>query len=64
MLNVAQKLPDDDLAYWKQRAEEELEFAAKAGHPNAIKAHHMLADYYLERVNRLLLGKKPVMLVR
>lgn len=40
----------DDLGYYHQRAEAELERASKSECPRAVKAHYTLAGYYLDRV--------------
>ena len=36
--------------YLTQRAEAELELAQTATHPAAVKAHYLLAGYYLDRI--------------
>lgn len=45
---------DDFLAetqnYLEKRAEAELDLAQSATHPAAVKAHYMLAGYYLDRL--------------
>lgn len=41
---------DDDLQYYYRRAETELERAQTAVDPAAVKAHYLLAGYYLDRV--------------
>jgi hypothetical protein len=41
---------DEDLAYFEKRAEIELDLAQKAGHVNAVRAHYMMAGFYLDRV--------------
>src|SRR5689334_19497171 len=43
---------DDDLTYYRQRAEREKELARQAHHPNAVRAHTMLAGYYAEMVEK------------
>ena len=40
----------DDIGYYRQRAEIELELAQRATKPEVVKAHFLLADAYLERV--------------
>lgn len=40
----------DESAYLYQRAEQELELAQRSEHAAAVKAHYMLAGYYLDRV--------------
>ena len=42
-------MPDDDRDYFRERAEAELEAAVKAGHPDAARAHYLLAGFYLDR---------------
>jgi hypothetical protein len=42
---------DDDLEYFEQRAESEIELASKAIHPTAVRAHYLLAGFYLDRVH-------------
>ena len=37
-----------DLAYYRQRAEVEIEAANHARHPDAARAHYWLAAYYLD----------------
>ena len=37
--------------YYQERAETELELAQTAGHANAVRAHYLLAGYYLDRVH-------------
>jgi hypothetical protein len=41
--------PQDD-SYLHDRAEAELKRAQQAEHPAAVKAHYMLAGYYLDRL--------------
>lgn len=40
-----------DQHYYYDRAEQELEMAQKASCPEAVKAHYMLAGFYLDRVH-------------
>lgn len=40
----------DDTSYFYERAEAELKLAQHADHPAAVKAHYLLAGYYLDRV--------------
>ena len=40
----------EDVLYYRQRAERELEMARRANHPNAARAHSLLAGYYLDLV--------------
>lgn len=37
-------------AYFYDRAEAELKLAQNAEHPAVVKAHYLLAGYYLDRV--------------
>ncbi len=43
---------DEDLAYFEKRAEIEIDLAQKAGHLNAVRAHYMMAGFYLDKVYR------------
>lgn len=36
-------------SYFYDRAEQELEFAQSASHPAAVRAHYLLAGYYLDQ---------------
>ncbi|MCC2976717.1 hypothetical protein LK533_08520 [Sphingomonas sp. PL-96] len=40
----------EDNAYFYERAEAELKLAQTAEHPAVVKAHYLLAGYYLDRV--------------
>lgn len=40
----------DNNAYFYERAEAELKLAQNAEHPAVVKAHYLLAGYYLDRV--------------
>ena len=40
----------DDQDYYLARAERELELAQESDHPDAVRAHYLLAGYYLDRV--------------
>ena len=40
--------PDRD--YLEQRAEAELSLAQAAAHPAAVRAHYILAGFYLDRI--------------
>ena len=42
---------DDDKAYFQVRAEEEIELAQAADHPDAVRSHYLLAAYYLDLVH-------------
>jgi len=41
-------MPDDERSYFQRRAEEEIEAAQSASHPEAVRAHYLLAGYYLD----------------
>ena len=41
-------MSEDERAYFRQRAEAEIEAAQAAGHPDAARAHYLLAGYYLD----------------
>lgn len=43
-------MPDDDLTYYRHRAEVELEQAQQAKRPEVVLAHYHLAEAYLERI--------------
>ena len=43
-------MSNDDLAYFRQRAETEVERAAQATRPEVVAAHYQLATAYLERL--------------
>ena len=40
----------DDILYYRQRAERETEMARCASHPNAVRAHQLLAAHYRDLV--------------
>ena len=40
----------EDSDYFYERAEAELKLAEGAQHPAVVKAHYLLAGYYLDRV--------------
>ena len=42
---------EDDISYYRQRAETELERAQQANRPEVVRAHCGLADAYLERIS-------------
>lgn len=44
-------VPDDDLAYFERRAEQELQLAQQAVDPQVVAAHYRLAELYLERLS-------------
>lgn len=41
---------EDDKSYYQHRAEVELEIAQKAAAPEVVRAHHLLAKAYLDKV--------------
>jgi hypothetical protein len=41
----------DNLDYFQQRAEAELELAQTAEHANAVRAHYVMAGHYLDLVH-------------
>lgn len=41
----------DNLDYFQQRAEAELELAQSAEHANAVRAHYVMAGHYLDLVH-------------
>ena len=41
----------DDLAYYEQRAQAELDLAQRAINAQAVQAHYDLANAYLERIH-------------
>jgi hypothetical protein len=42
----------EERAYLQQRAEAELKLARRAEHPDAARAHELLAGFYLDRLHR------------
>lgn len=44
-------VPDDNLAYFERRAEQELRLAQQAVDPQVVAAHYRLAELYLERLS-------------
>jgi hypothetical protein len=40
----------ENTSYFESRAEEELELAEQAAHPAAVRAHYLLAGFYLDQV--------------
>ena len=43
-------MSDEDLIYYRQRAAREMEMARRASHPNAVRAHELLAAHYRDIV--------------
>jgi hypothetical protein len=44
-------MSDDDISYYRRRAEAELERAQQATKPEVVKAHYELANAYLECID-------------
>jgi hypothetical protein len=44
-------VPDLDRDYFEERAEAELSMAQAAAHPAAVRAHYMMAAFYLDRLH-------------
>jgi hypothetical protein len=42
----------EERAYLQQRAEAALELARRPEHPDAARAHELLAGFYLDRLHR------------
>jgi hypothetical protein len=42
---------DFDKEYLEERAEAELSMAQAAAHPAAVRAHYLLAGFYLDRLH-------------
>ncbi|TFI57069.1 hypothetical protein E2493_17095 [Sphingomonas parva] len=40
----------EDRRYFLRRAEDELERAQAAGHPEVVRSHYVMAERYLDRV--------------
>jgi hypothetical protein len=45
-------MKEEDRAYYRDRAAREMELAREAHHPNAARAHALLARYYAEVVEK------------
>jgi hypothetical protein len=41
-------MSEDERLYFRERAEAEIRAAQAAGHPEAARAHYVLAGYYLD----------------
>ena len=41
----------EDLNYYEQRAEVEIELAARARDSRVVQAHYQLANFYLDRIH-------------
>ncbi|WP_242187891.1 hypothetical protein [Sphingomonas sp. CARO-RG-8B-R24-01] len=46
-------MTEDDISYYRQRAETELERAQHANRPEVVRPHFMLAEAYLQRIAEL-----------
>ena len=46
----------EELEYYEQRAEAEIELAQRAHHVRAVQAHYQMASAYLDRIH----GESPV----
>jgi hypothetical protein len=42
---------ESEKAYLEQRAEAELSLAQSADHPAVVRAHYLLAGFYLDRIH-------------
>jgi hypothetical protein len=51
VLPVEGTMTRNDRSYYERRAEDELKAAEASDHPRAVKAHYMLAGYYLDLVH-------------
>ncbi|MGZ8282287.1 MAG: hypothetical protein ACXWUN_04950 [Allosphingosinicella sp.] len=40
----------DDVAYFEQRAADEIEMAQRAADSRAVQSHYELANFYLDRI--------------
>ena len=49
-------MQDEDLLYYRQRAQREMALASEARHPNAVRAHSLLARYYADMVEKGVAG--------
>ena len=43
-------MQNEDQDYYYRRAEEEIALAQQANHERSVRAHYLLAGYYLDRV--------------
>jgi hypothetical protein len=43
----------DDRSYFEHRAEMELEMAQRAEHPEAVRAHYLMAGLYLDKIHAI-----------
>lgn len=41
----------DEKDYYERRAEQEIEAAQHSSHPEACRAHYLLAGYYLDMIH-------------
>ena len=49
----------EDVTYYEQRAQAELELAQRATHANAVRAHFEMATAYLDRIHGAAAHSKP-----
>ena len=40
----------DDGEYYENRAEQELELAQRSDHPAVVRAHYLIAGFYLDSI--------------
>lgn len=52
-------MSEDNLAYYEQRARQEANAAASAGHPEAASAHRQLASEYESQARGLRSDQEP-----
>ena len=43
-------MSDNDLLYYLRRVDQELEQAQRAACPEAVRAHYILANFYLDKL--------------
>lgn len=41
----------EDIPYYQERAEQEIQLAQRAEHPRAVRAHYEIAGFYLDLVH-------------
>src|SRR5579885_3383699 len=52
-------MKEEDRIYYRHRAAREMELARAANHPNAVRAHALLARYYAEMIEKGLVPPFP-----
>ena len=52
-------MSEDERAYFRQRAEAEIEAAQAADPPGAARAHYLLAGYYLDLAHNPVAAARP-----